>query len=84
MNTVLLRLARRNSRNGVRQWTVPGHGNAAKLIPSTVTPDGWGPSFRWPGVDPRDGAECVKGVCLWRHRAIARNAARALVAGCKQ
>lgn len=75
MNTRLLRLARRIG--GVRYWSVPGHGNPAKLVPSRLTPQGWGPAAYWPAVDAK--GPCVRGVDLDRHLTIARHEIRALI-----
>lgn len=78
MNTALLRLATKHPRTGVRQWTVPGFGNAASLTPSAHTMPGWGAMASWPMR--RDGEEILARVDLNRHRAMARAAARALLA----
>ena len=75
MNINLLKLARRV--NGVRYWAVPGHGNGAKLIPSRLTPHGWGPAAHWPAVDAK--GPLVRGVDLNRHLTIARHEIRALI-----
>jgi len=78
MNTRLLRLAHRY-RNGRRDWAVPGYGNPVSLLP----PSGegrmaWGWTLRWPGRDAK--GEYVRGVDLDRHRALARNEIRRLLA----
>ena len=78
MNVTLLRLARRHK--GVRSWIVPGFGNAAKLTPSRLTPDGWGPAFHWPDLDAQ-GHECRRGVDVSRHRKMARHYAKRLAIG---
>lgn len=78
MNVTILRLARR-ARNGTRHWTIPGKDNGAKLVPSRLTPDGWGAAFHWPDKDPYDGSQIIRGVDLNRHRAIARHHAEKLI-----
>lgn len=66
MNAALLRLARR-SPDGIRRWTVPGHSNPARLVPSHHTHPQWrAPAFHWPCPDPLyPGRECVQGLALW-------------------
>lgn len=79
MNVSLLRLASRHPRTGVRTWNVPGFGNTAKLIPeSALDRAGWIGAFFWPASDP-DGYQIMRGVDLGRHRALARQAARAMI-----
>lgn len=77
MNISLLRQAVRSG-DGVRRWHVAGYGNPATLIPRGVRccvgTDGM---FRFPRIDPQ-GHEMQFGVCLGRHRALARQEARRL------
>ena len=79
MNVDLLKRARRD-RHGLRRWTVPQFTNHALLIPAAHTPPGWGAAFKWPGPDAR-GDEIQRSVDLAQHRALARRAARDLIAG---
>lgn len=79
MNTKLLRRARRDSK-GIRYWGVPGHENSIRLMPSTLTPTGWGSAVYWPGAD--DKGPYMRGVDLERHRPVARNEIRALIRAC--
>lgn len=76
MNVKLLRRARRDSR-GIRYWIVPGFGNGVRLVPSALTPHGWGPAVYWPAMD--DKGPLVEGVDLDRHRTIAKHEIRALI-----
>jgi hypothetical protein len=80
MNTKLLRLARRDSRN-IRYWTVPGYSNGARLAPSRHTLLDWGPAFYWPARDER--GEMTRGVDLNRHRSMAKRYARELIKECQ-
>lgn len=78
LNTRLLKLARHH-RDGSRRWSVPGYSNGIALLP----PSGhgvmaWGWSLRWPGRD--DKGEFVRTVDLSRHRRLAKQAIRALLA----
>lgn len=76
MNVSLLKLARRHS-NGCRYWTVPGYGNAAKLVPARHTMGSWGSAAHWPARDERGEKLC--GVDLNRHRKMARAEIRKLI-----
>lgn len=82
MKTALLRKATRHS-NGTRSWAVPGFTNPAKLVPRGIrTVVGELGQFRFPKLDPQ-GDEMQFGMCLDRHRALARQEARRLVAAAK-
>lgn len=78
MNISLLKLGHR-SRDGSRWWPVEGYGNGVKLLPSRLTCSTWGATVYWPHTDEA-GAECRRGVDLDRHRKLAKQELRNLIA----
>lgn len=79
MDATLLRASRKS--RGVRSWTVPGFSNGAKLIPASLSMFKLAGSFHWPARD--DKGEMVRGVCLARHRGMAKRYARELLEACR-
>jgi hypothetical protein len=81
MNTALLKLANRD-RRGTWQWTVPGYSNGVKWLPAELTRPGWGAQLCWPHRD--DKGECTRSVDLDRHRKLAKQEIKNLLAICNK
>jgi hypothetical protein len=76
MNTNLLKQAKRH-RDGSRRWIVPGRDHAIVYLPSTLTPNDWGPTVRWPSRDAK--GDLVRSVDINRYRTMAKTAIRKLL-----
>lgn len=77
MDVRLLKVGIREGLGG-RRWVVPGYGNAARIVPAHRSKFDVMAAF-WPCLDPRNGAEYVRGARLDGHKSVVKNEVRRLL-----